>query len=381
VRYDNHTLGGYDGNGNRMPAVKLDPLRAVEDMKQFLFPWQALPRKHVHILCDFEKEANDYVRQMKMYDGNKRWFLPTHGNGSNYTVEPFSTLGLQTLFEFDLPTVPYVTRTVIHFSCHGNSFGFILPIESISPECKVMKSAEFTTFITEYGKRRKLWWDETHLHLEGDRLPICHPLHLTVYLDACHSGDFLPLKWTFSIKNNGIKRCKSVSVDANKPNSQGRNSSERELTALRRQGQPQPATASQGQFDETSPEKCHMSVVCLAACGLKGETIDFKGSGLFTRLLNYPCPVGPTNTKVTLNKIVVGWSLYNTYTFSMVPLIWFHMNKTLTCLMEEASQRNTSDLSETGFYWSTNIECLGTDGFEMTFPTDPQKKPIWGLRL
>ena len=311
---------------------------AIRDMEIFLGQFDQEPNKNVIILCDFMDEAREWVEKMKA-----RIHVPWFGcnpDKSTYAIKQLCTHVLRQELTIYMPLMDYVTKTVIHVSCHGTKTGFVMPIyippnSSEIPNLKgrcteYLENSEFAKWIVTHGVNRQKWWAAT----ESGKLR-CNPLNLTMYLDRCHASQTMPLKWLFSIKTGHIQNVLNPT--------------------------------EQGQAD---PAKCHMNIVCLSACGPDDNTPEYRlrpndvPCGLFTHFLHVPCPVGTIHT--TINQLVHGWNSFNTHTFSMVPVLWFHMDK------------NISRKMAGGFYWSTNVDCPGADELLVKIPTDQNGALLWG---
>jgi hypothetical protein len=304
------------------------PLNVVHDMGRVLHDFIGKPNKRVFILCDFVGEAMHYVAQMKEQD-QASFFGFHYGkkeNNSIYSVELFSMARMKSLLD-SFACVGHVTHTIIHLSCHGTKSGFVFPVDGKSPECMLMSSAEFTQCITNYGCRRKTFWKAFSENSE------CHPLDLTLYLDVCHSGHLVALKWVFSITPKCVKR---ITVEP-------------------------PEEGGVSKVDPTDPEKCHMHIVCLSACGPEHRTPDRLLGGVFSQFVDKSLLMNSAQT--TIKKIVKDHIAYNACAFGMVMPIWFHMNKKIMTLMED------------GFYWSTNMKCPGTEDLIISVPENHQDGP------
>jgi hypothetical protein len=277
---------------------------AKGDTRLFFEQYKGVVGLIIVCLTDFLVETKKLMQEF--FNGRSCFYFPP-------TIE-----GLEKVFTLFLPNVENITRTVVHISCHGVPGGFLVLNHDDKPtHATIMLNIDFTKLLQRYGQNRKVSWKKDN--------GVCNPLQLTVYLDRCHAGDTLPMKWVFGIKSTIIERI----VDQN---------------------------TDMSVYESTRPEICHMHIVCLSACppaNRTSESTRYMGfynnpCGLFSYLMHSPTK-SRSKRNVTLNELIYGWNTFNAHTFSMVPLIWFYMDKQVV------------DRTQAGFFWSTNVECPGTD--------------------
>ena len=302
-----------------LPGVK-------QDMRLFLGRWKGKPDKNIVIMTDFVSEAGKLVEELRKHDPPVG-----HDQQSTYLVLPISKETLESTFTESLPAMQDVSRVVIHVSCHGVRGGFILP----ETPTQIINNAIFAKWIVLYGVNRKILWSRV------SKTPICKPLQMILYLDRCFAGDVFPMRWVFCVKTTSISRTTDVNKDGNAAD-----------------------------LDQTTPEQCHMHVVCLSACAPDKRTIETasflgeKTCGIFTWLLYNPIGHVSRST-TTVSDLVYGWNSFCAHPFSMLPLLWYHMDKAVCARMGG------------GFYWSTNVECAGTDSLVIKMPTDKNGELVW----
>lgn len=288
----------YFGIDNKRKLAELPG--AIHDAKLFFEQWKNVPNTNVVCMTDFNVTARNLCKGV-FDEKDCRFCEPT-------------VKSLKNTFLVSLPKMANVTRFVMQISCHGIPGGLLLYDEK--QQVTTLCNNEFTDMLMKMGQARKICWP---------REMVCHPLQLTVYIDRCHAGDTIPLQWVFGIQSNSIKK---ISVDKDK-----------------------------SLYAKTSPESCHMLAVVVSACPPDCRTPESSYSlskrpcGLFTYLMHKQVSGG--SCKTSLNELIYGWSVFNSHTFSMVPLIWFYMDKDVTNRMKA------------GFYWSTNVECSGTDNLDI----------------
>lgn len=303
---------------NKLPGVK-------EDMRLFLQQWKGLPDLNVVVLTDFPVEAKEMCKEL--FGGIECFFLnPTERH-------------LRRALTLCLPVMRNVTRVVMQLSCHGVPGGFVL-LNDMLTHTKHMCNTQFTKLMVLHGINRKSHWASDM---------ICNPLQLTVYLDRCHAGDTFPMQCVFGIQTKCIEQ----------------NNDQRAKTGCKQQSRVCIERVTQldvGSYANTHPSECWMHIVCVAACPpayrtpeSSAYTANQKPCGLFTYLMHGP--VHGVLHKVTLNELIYGWNVFNSRNFSMVALICYYMDKNLT------------DKMQAGFYWSTNVECPGTEGLRIVVPS------------
>lgn len=288
---------------------------AQQDLQLFMGSFKDVPDKNVFILTDFKEVAEQLISTMKS----------TNPKGS-YVSYQISKGSIRNVLQLYLPLKHDVTRTVIHVSCHGQRNGFVIPVGS---KTEILTNTEFTDWMVQGGKFRKQWWTSA-----SNRVFI--PLHMTLYIDRCFAGNAIPMQWVFCVQTTCIHRV----MDEN---------------------------PTMRIHDITHPDNCHMLIVCLSACTPESKTVESKSllsgdvaCGMFSYLMH-----SPTAHKTRISNLVHGWYAFNAHTFSMVPLIWFRMDK------------NVCARIKTGFYWSTNVECAGTENLRIRMPTDNKGGLLW----
>jgi hypothetical protein len=301
---------------------------AVQDMRLFFERWRGKPDKNLVFIVDFTSEAEEFVEELRKDD-------PPVGpdQQSTYLVHRISKKNLERMLTGSLPAMQDVSRVVIHVSCHGVRGGFVLP----ETPTQIINNAVFAKWILLYGVNRKVMWS-----MVSKAETVCKPLQMILYLDRCFAGDVFPMKWVFCVKTTSITRIKDVNKVGDAPD-----------------------------LDQTTPEKCHMHVVCLSACAPDKRTIETgfflggkKTCGIFTWLLYNPIGHVSQST-TTVSDLVYGWSSFCAHPFSMVSILWYHMDKAVCARMGA------------GFYWSTNVECAGTDSLVIKMPTDKNGELVW----